>query len=495
MDIKISWKHFLLLLFIILPITLINITKDPIFLWDEGRNSLNTLEMYYNNNFIVTHYNGEPDMWNTKPPLLIWLQTFFMYLVGINELAIRLPTILSTLFTCIILYLFSRKFLNNEWIAIFISTILITTNGYIAIHGSRTGDYDTLLTFFVTVSSLSIFQFTETKKNKWLYIFFIFLSLAVLTKGIAGLLFTPAYLILIVATKNFLELLKNKHFYYAIFIFLFIVISYYSIREILNPGYIKAVYENELGGRLNATVDGLEEKNTFYYFENLFNDVNRFKTWIYILPICFTISLLSTNKKILKLSIYLVLLVIIHYLVLTKASTKYEWYDTPWFPLFSLIIGLGVYTIYMFFDNKKFEKKLTYLLIFSCFSISSYSYYTIYNKITSNQDEYQRNMNLLSLFFQEVRYGERIIDNNLLYCSDVPQYNAMFYINQLNNDYNFNIKLKDWNSLVPGDIVVVGQSGEIKSSIENKYSTEILEDNQTDWQHWGLKMYKIINIK
>ncbi|MDH0659055.1 MULTISPECIES: glycosyltransferase family 39 protein [unclassified Empedobacter] len=495
MDIKISWKHFLLLLFIILPITLININKDPIFLWDEGRNSLNALEMYYNNNFIVTHYNGEPDMWNTKPPLLIWLQTFFMYLVGVNELAIRIPTIISALLTCILLYVFSKKILNNEWISIFVSTVLITTNGYIAIHGARTGDYDTLLTLFVTISSLSIFLFTETKQNKWLYIFFVSLSLSVLTKGIAGLLFTPAYLILIIFTKQLFKLLKNKHFYYAIFIFLFIVISYYSIREILNPGYIKAVYENELGGRLNTTLDGLEEKNTFYYFENLFNDVDRFKNWIYFLPICFIISLFNPNKKILKLSLYIASLIIIHYLVLTKASTKYEWYDTPWFPLFSLIIGLGVYTIYVYLNNKRFEKILMYSLVLSCFTISSFSYYNIYNKITSNQDEYQRNMNLLSLFFQEVRYGERIIDNNLFYCADIPQYNAMFYINQLNKDYNFNIKLKDWNSLIPGDIVVVGQSGEIKSNIENKYSTEILEDNQTDWQHWGIKIYKIINIK
>nr|WP_314546221.1 glycosyltransferase family 39 protein [uncultured Empedobacter sp.] len=402
MDIKISWKHFLLLLFIILPITLININKDPIFLWDEGRNSLNALEMYYNNNFIVTHYNGEPDMWNTKPPLLIWLQTFFMYLVGVNELAIRIPTIISALLTCILLYVFSKKILNNEWISIFVSTVLITTNGYIAIHGARTGDYDTLLTLFVTISSLSIFLFTETKQNKWLYIFFVSLSLSVLTKGIAGLLFTPAYLILIIFTKQLFKLLKNKHFYYAIFIFLFIVISYYSIREILNPGYIKAVYENELGGRLNTTLDGLEEKNTFYYFENLFNDVDRFKNWIYFLPICFIISLFNPNKKILKLSLYIASLIIIHYLVLTKASTKYEWYDTPWFPLFSLIIGLGVYTIYVYLNNKRFEKILMYSLVLSCFTISSFSYYNIYNKITSNQDEYQRNMNLLSLFFQEV---------------------------------------------------------------------------------------------
>jgi len=482
---------------IISPIILINITKAPIFLWDEGRNSLNALEMYYNNNFIVTHYESEPDMWNTKPPLLIWFQTFSMYIFGINELAIRFPSILATFFTCFTLYFFSKKTLNNNWIALFVCLILITTNGYIALHGSRTGDYDALLTLFLTISSLSIYTYTETKQNKWLYIFFVSLGLAVLTKGIAGLLFTPVYLLLIIFSNQFINLLKNKNLYIGICIFIIIGIAYYFIRELLNPGYIKAVFENELGGRLNSTLDGLEEKNKFFYLDNLFNEINRFKTWIYLLPLGLIVSLFNPSKKIKKLSIYLSILVICHYLVLTKASTKYEWYDTPWYPLFAIIIGLGIYTLYEFLIKNKFTSKLklNYLLIGFCLVISSFTYYNIYTKITSELDEYQRNINLLSLFFQEVRYGEREIDNNMYYCSEIQPFNAMFYINQLNNDFNFNIQQKEWEFLVPGDIVVVGHSDEIKKNIENKYFAEILENNQTDWQHWGIKVYKIISIK
>ena len=30
----------------------------------------------------MTYYLDEPDMWNTKPPLLVWLQVIFMKLLG-----------------------------------------------------------------------------------------------------------------------------------------------------------------------------------------------------------------------------------------------------------------------------------------------------------------------------------------------------------------------------------------------------------------------------
>lgn len=45
--------------------------------WDESRNATNALEMSKNGNYLVTYFNNNIEMWNTKPPLLIWIQTFF----------------------------------------------------------------------------------------------------------------------------------------------------------------------------------------------------------------------------------------------------------------------------------------------------------------------------------------------------------------------------------------------------------------------------------
>ncbi len=63
--------------------------------------------MLNNGNFIVTYFEDKPDMWNTKPPLLIWIQVLFMKFVGVNELAVRLPSAIAAFFTCITILIFS----------------------------------------------------------------------------------------------------------------------------------------------------------------------------------------------------------------------------------------------------------------------------------------------------------------------------------------------------------------------------------------------------
>lgn len=48
--------------------------------WDESRNAVNATEMLANKNLLIRQYDGSPDMWEAKPPLLIWLQS-----TGINH--------------------------------------------------------------------------------------------------------------------------------------------------------------------------------------------------------------------------------------------------------------------------------------------------------------------------------------------------------------------------------------------------------------------------
>src|SRR5210317_710109 len=85
----------------------------PIRLFDESRLAINAYEMLKNSDFIVTHYKGNPDMFNTRPPLMIWLQVLSMKFIGVNELSVRLPAAFATLFTCIVLLIFSLKYFKD----------------------------------------------------------------------------------------------------------------------------------------------------------------------------------------------------------------------------------------------------------------------------------------------------------------------------------------------------------------------------------------------
>ena len=80
----------LILLLVIASIPLfIHLDVLPFRLWDESRLASNAYEMHRNGNLIVTYYEGQPEMWNTKPPLAIWMQLIFIKILGFNELAVN----------------------------------------------------------------------------------------------------------------------------------------------------------------------------------------------------------------------------------------------------------------------------------------------------------------------------------------------------------------------------------------------------------------------
>ena len=65
-----------------------HLSRLPIRIWDESRLAINAYEMYRDGGCLVTTFEGKPDHWNTKPPLLIWLQVLAMKAHGVGELAV-----------------------------------------------------------------------------------------------------------------------------------------------------------------------------------------------------------------------------------------------------------------------------------------------------------------------------------------------------------------------------------------------------------------------
>src|ERR1700751_1170400 len=71
----------------------------PLYPWDESRLADNALEMTRNGNWLVTYYEGAPDLWSPKPPLMIWLMALSIEAFGPVEWAVRLPSAIAASIT------------------------------------------------------------------------------------------------------------------------------------------------------------------------------------------------------------------------------------------------------------------------------------------------------------------------------------------------------------------------------------------------------------
>jgi 4-amino-4-deoxy-L-arabinose transferase-like glycosyltransferase len=477
-----------LIVFLIAAIPIFShLDSYPIRVWDESRLANNAYEMYHNHNYIVSYFYGSPDMWSTKPTLLIAIQAMFMHVVGVNELAIRLPIALATLALCFALLYFSKRIFNSNLIGIAAVLILITTNGFVELHGSRTGDYDLLLILFTTLSCMHFFLFVQEQKIKNLYLFFAFTALAMLTKGVAGLLFWPGIFLFALYSKQVVPLLQNKHTYIGLFSCLAVAASYYVVREQLNPGYWDAVKVNELGGRFFHVIENHD--HGFFYYLNLLIDYD-YSYWCILIPVAILFGVLIRNKTINKLSLFTVLLVLSYFLIISTAKTKVPWYNLPMYPFLALLIAMLLYMVYEqlkqirmddFKISNNFFPPLFLILVFVM------PYLAICSK-TMNPIEPSMNYyyNEITYYLKKVINENKKIENQFVI---YDEYNAhiSFYQHML-NDAGSSLFNKGINEIKKGDVIMVSQD-HLKSLIEKTYDTKIIDTYN------AVVIYQILKFK
>lgn len=458
----------------------------PIRLWDESRLAINSYEMSKNGNYLVTFFQGAPDMWNTKPPLLIWLQVFFSKLFGSGELSIRLPSAIAAFLTAASLVLFSIKYIKDYWYGMIATLVLITSYGYIEVHATRTGDYDALLTLFTTLYALFFFLYLEYRNNKYLHLFFFTLVLTVLEKSVQGLIFLPAILIYAYLFKKN-ALLKNKFILIDFFLFILIIGCYYLFREYYNPGYLNAVWENELGGRYFSSLEGHRADNLYYY--NMLVK-HHYSIWYLLIPCGIAIGLFSKEEMIRKFTVYNTLLVFFYLLIISFSQTKLEWYEIPLFPFLAFINAIPLYFV---FDYLRRSTGITTYFTFNIipfvflFVIFVSPYEIIINKVYLPK-EYERDKNFyeFSIYLKESLKSKHSVQNHFL-CYDGNNTHILYYVNLL-NDKNQNINFIDWKNLKNKDLIIASQAN-VKEEIEKSYFFEITENIL------GIKKYKIYGKK
>ena len=340
-----GWIVFLLLIYF--PIFL-HLDTLSLRNWDEARRGVNAFEAAVHGHWIVTYFDGAPDMWGTKPPLLIWLQALFMKMLGYNELAVRLPVALAALATVLLLVWFAEKILYNPLIGFLAGLILVTSDGFIESHGAISGDFDGLLMLWITVYSLAFWRFTQIhqpeERQVWWYTFIAALVLAALTKGVAAFFPLPALLLFTWQQRQFKPLLQSPHTYLGAAIVLVCVAGFYLTREWLNPGFLQAVWGNELGGRYMQPLEG-QGQAWYYYIWYLWTQ-KPFFPWIYLVPVGLIISLWQPGRWR-SLGIFLLLEIAVVLAILSFSATKIRWYVLPLFPPFALLAALPLGQAYL----------------------------------------------------------------------------------------------------------------------------------------------------
>ncbi|MGC1302195.1 MAG: glycosyltransferase family 39 protein [Caulobacteraceae bacterium] len=311
----------------------------PLQLWDESRNANNALEVALGGHWLAPTFGGLPDHWNTKPPLLIWLMAMGFKLGLPPLVAIRLPSWIAAFGVLGMLWGTLRLGLKDRTAAILAGALLLGSLSYVAPHAARTGDFDALESLFVTGYVLCGWAALEGERRRvsWLAATAGFAVLAVMTKGVAGLLAAPGLAVLaLFRWKALVAVLKDGRAWLLAIGAVSLCAGYYLVREHFDPGYIRVVLANEIGGRFTTVSDNHRGGPDFYF--NVL-EVGFEPGLALLATVVATFFGRDPRRRSLALGCLLSGLSLL--LVLSAAKSKLDWYATPMIPLFSVAAAVG----------------------------------------------------------------------------------------------------------------------------------------------------------
>ncbi len=419
--------------------------------------AVNAYEMLQNGNWFSLYYNGEPDLFNTKPPLTVWLQCLSIKCLGYNEFAVRFPSALAAAGT--VLMVFKTLRVNSKLWAWSSSLVLLTASGFLTFHTGRTGDADALMTFFLTCSVVSFWRFLEFELPRSLLLTVLFTALAVLTKLHAGLVFIPVFLGFTFYDTKWKSVFSSLQFWGALLIAVLGVGAVFYMRELDSPGYLSKLFLAESERFGNAIHD---HKETYhFYLQGLFGQ--RFGIWVVLSLLGgFLIFKVKKGKRILQLAAFCSLF---YLCVITLAKTKLQWYDMPLFPLLAVLGGAGIsFVIQQLFNEQRTKFKWAFLAL-----IFLYPYKLMFDQSQANQvRKGEAKLEANSVFlYESIKSGESCKGIKVLHTN--WNGSLLFYkykLKELGQDIEI---VNDLNRFKRGDEVLVSDK-ELIQELQKKYS-------------------------
>lgn len=329
----------------------------PLSVPDGGRYAEIPREMLVLHDFVTPHLNGIK--YFEKPPLFYWLQVgaikalnpliihaehaFYKpkknhFFEPISEWTVRLPNAIVALLGCLLVYA-SGRVLFERRAGLLSALILASSLLYFALARMITLDMTlslclsgSLLAFLVAVNQ------PPSLSRRWLfYSAYIFSGLAVLTKGLIGILFPIMIIGIWILLSNQWRLLKQCYLPSGILIFLLVVLPWHILVQARNPEFFRFYFIDQQFLRYSTLI--AQRYRPDWFFIPIF--IAGFLPWVCFLPQAI-MSHFPENWQQLKEknnSIFLLLWVGVIFLFFTFSHSKLIPYILPIFPALALLTG------------------------------------------------------------------------------------------------------------------------------------------------------------
>lgn len=464
-----SWRHYskdnftiAVLLLIVCGLTLRVYTSSDFFLhtWDERYHALVAKNLIhhpltptlYNNPILPYDYKNWTGnhIWVHKQPLPLWTMAASMWLFGVNEIALRLPSIILTTIGIWLSFFIGKHFFNKK--IGYLTAFFFSINGLIIeLTGGRvaTDHIDIFFLFFIELAIVFSVLFAQKQKIVFNLLAGVSIGAAILSKWLPALIVVPIWLLIVIDSGKF----KPKEIFFQLIILLTICILIFLPWQfyIHKTFPVEATWEASF--IFKHITEVLEERTgPFYYFIDKIR-IN-YGELIYLPLIWFLWKTFNNfrNKKRLAISIW----ALVPLLFFSIAKTKMQAYIVFISPALFLMTA----DFFFMLNNYKTNHKLKWLFNLILFLLIALPVrYTLERvkpfELANRNPDWAVDLRKLN---------ERKISKGVLFNYDKP-IEAMFYTN-LTAYENIPDRNKITDLVTEGYTVIISDDGKLPDDIK-----------------------------
>ena len=320
----------------------------PLLDRDEPRFAEASREMLERGDYVVPFLNNRYRF--DKPPFIYWVQSLSYRVLGENDFAARLPSVIAAAFTALLLFVWGRRVGGEKvgWWAAIIFTICLQTYMH-----ARAAVADMWLVMFMTAAHWAGFELLRDRltsragtnvaappiERRWWWIFYLALAFAFLAKGPVGWL--P--LLAVGVTQFWLPhaQLNRRFLFLTGAAFALSIVAVWGIPALArtNGEFMRIGIGKHVVARSVVAMEGHGAKSLWTYLGSLpFYFVTIFVTFFpWSLKLPWLAKKLWRNRD--PLDNYLIGGIALVFIIFTLIKTKLPHYTMPAYPLLALLLA------------------------------------------------------------------------------------------------------------------------------------------------------------
>lgn len=231
---------------------------------DEGRYAEMAREMVFTHDWVTTRLNGIK--YFEKPPLQTWMNAITFELFGLGEWQARLWTGLCGLFG-IALVAYTGRRVFNERVGFYAPLVLASSFFWAGMGHINTLDMGLAGMMTLSVCALLLAQRTQATRSEqrnWMLLCWAGMALAVLSKGLIGIVLPGAVLVLYTVFSRDWAIWKRLHLVKGLLLFFAITTPWFVLVSLKNPEFPQFFFIHEHFQRFTTKIHS--RTGPWYYF-------------------------------------------------------------------------------------------------------------------------------------------------------------------------------------------------------------------------------------